>query len=214
MADAEAWRKLGHAFAAAAARDAEGHRLAALYHGIDDFTGHGVVRGWDLSQGTAETLNGFKRLASEGAVLLGYLERDDGWTDWLSSLYREPRLEERINRRGFLRGGCNIPDVCGVSAAYCELLASAEALPPLAPMDLRWEWMSGQHLRRASWLRAVLAQLRLTPQTLQRDYHGPHLQTTTRILTGHVVSESVLNKLARALTAAGHPTTVRDIPLD
>ena len=213
MADAEAWRKLGRAFALAA-RDAEHTRLAALYHGIDDFTGHGVVRGWDLSHGTAEAASEFKALASEGAALLGYLQRDDGWTDWLSSMYREPLLEKRINRRGFMRGGCNIPDVSSVSAEYCEFLANEAALPPLAPMDLRWEWMSGQHLRRATWLRAVLAQLRLTPQALQRDYKGPHLQTTTRILTGHAVSDLVLRRLARALTTAGHPTTLKDIPMD
>jgi hypothetical protein len=81
-------------------------------------------------------------------------------------------------------------------------------------MDFSWQWMSAQHLRRASWLRAVLAHLRVTPKTLQRDHKGPNPQTVVRILTGHRVSDAVLFKLARALTAAGHPTTLSDIPTD
>jgi hypothetical protein len=214
MATPKAWRALGDAFSAAAARDLVGETLAALYHGLDESTGDGIVRGWELTSGTAESAATFKALACEGASLLGYLPRTEGWTDWLASLCREPLLVEKVDRKGFTRGGCNVRLAHATSSDYCGLLASEAALPPLAPLSLRWERMSVRFLRRASWLRAILAHLRLSPRALQETFAGPHHKTTERILTGHPVTDSTLERLARALTTAGHPTTVSDIPED
>jgi hypothetical protein len=212
MATPEAWRKLGSAFWAAR-RDAANERLAAFYRGNDDeHTGDGAVRGWELTHGTAEAVAAFKAQACEGALLLGYLQRADGWTDWLASLCREPLLTDMVEHQGLARGACNVPDACAASSEYCELLASQAALPPLTPISLRWERMSAQFLRRGTWLRAILAHLRLTPSLLERHFGGPHVRTTERILTGHRVTDATLERLARALTAAGHPTAADDIP--
>jgi hypothetical protein len=128
-------------------------------------------------------------------------------------LCREPLLAAKVDRKGFTRGGCNVPDAFATSREYWELLASEAALPPLAPLTLRWETMSAQFLRRGAWLRAILAHLRLTPSALYQDSGGPRSQTE-RILTGHRVTAPALTRLARALTAAGHPTITSDIPDD
>jgi len=222
MGSPQDWRDLRDLFLSIPASTSGIRPLAAVLY--PPLRNEDPERNWYLENGTDTAKGPFARYARAGARLLGHPEIADQseWREWLNSLRDEPLLSDFLTKWVELGDsappspfGWEIENVCRASVEYCTFLASGAAQERrTAAASIDRTPMAHPYSRRAEWLNNALRAARISPNELSQKHRGPDRKTTAKILAGRPVSDGALDKLAIALTDAGHPVTVRNIPQD